>query len=30
MNLQRCGWVTSDPLYLSYHDTEWGIPRTDS
>ncbi|HHX0693642.1 TPA: DNA-3-methyladenine glycosylase I, partial [Yersinia enterocolitica] len=30
MSLQRCGWVTSDPLYLAYHDTEWGIPRTDS
>ncbi|EPB7320134.1 DNA-3-methyladenine glycosylase I [Yersinia enterocolitica] len=30
MSLQRCGWVTTDPLYLAYHDTEWGIPRTDS
>lgn len=25
----RCGWVTSDPLYLSYHDTEWGVPEDD-
>ena len=25
----RCGWVTSDPLYLSYHDTEWGVPEYD-
>jgi len=22
----RCGWVTDDPLYLSYHDKEWGVP----
>ncbi|QKJ85033.1 DNA-3-methyladenine glycosidase [Paramixta manurensis] len=28
--MQRCGWVTQDPLYLAYHDTEWGIPQTDS
>jgi DNA-3-methyladenine glycosylase I len=25
----RCGWVTNDPLYLAYHDTEWGIPEYD-
>ncbi|AJI94582.1 DNA-3-methyladenine glycosylase I family protein [Yersinia ruckeri] len=30
MALQRCGWVTSDPLYLAYHDNEWGVPCTDS
>lgn len=23
----RCGWVTNDPLYLSYHDVEWGVPE---
>ncbi|XP_068629000.1 DNA-3-methyladenine glycosylase 1-like [Battus philenor] len=23
----RCGWVTKDPLYIKYHDTEWGIPE---
>ena len=23
----RCGWATSDPLYLEYHDNEWGIPE---
>ncbi len=28
--MQRCGWVTQDPLYLAYHDTEWGVPITDS
>lgn len=22
----RCGWVTDDPLYLEYHDREWGVP----
>ena len=21
---KRCAWVTSDPLYIEYHDTEWG------
>ncbi len=28
--LTRCGWVTSDPLYLDYHDKVWGVPVTDS
>ena len=27
--MQRCGWVTQDPLYLAYHDKEWGVPQTD-
>jgi len=27
--MQRCGWVTQDPLYLAYHDTEWGVPLTN-
>lgn len=22
----RCPWVTSDPLYIKYHDEEWGVP----
>ena len=26
---QRCGWVTSDPLYLDYHDQQWGVPIVD-
>ncbi|EFE96802.1 DNA-3-methyladenine glycosylase I [Serratia odorifera DSM 4582] len=26
----RCGWVTADPLYLEYHDHEWGTPTTDT
>ena len=25
----RCAWVTSDPLYLDYHDAEWGVPLRD-
>jgi DNA-3-methyladenine glycosylase I len=25
----RCGWVTADPLYIAYHDHEWGIPVHD-
>ncbi|SCB83011.1 DNA-3-methyladenine glycosylase I [Kosakonia oryziphila] len=27
--MQRCGWVTQDPLYLTYHDTEWGVAQRD-
>ena len=23
---QRCGWATSAPEYVSYHDDEWGCP----
>jgi len=22
----RCGWVSGDPLYVKYHDREWGVP----
>ena len=25
----RCGWVTDDPLYVAYHDDEWGVPILD-
>jgi len=25
----RCFWVSSDPLYLAYHDEEWGVPVHD-
>ena len=28
-NLVRCGWCSSDPLYISYHDEEWGVPVFD-
>ena len=23
---ERCGWAGSDPLYIEYHDNEWGVP----
>jgi DNA-3-methyladenine glycosylase I len=26
---QRCGWATNDPLYIRYHDEEWGVPLRD-
>lgn len=26
---RRCGWVGSDPLYIAYHDDEWGRPVHD-
>lgn len=29
MTIKRCKWCTSDPLYISYHDNEWGIPLKD-
>lgn len=25
----RCGWCGLDPLYVRYHDTEWGVPSHD-
>ena len=25
----RCGWAGSDPLYVAYHDREWGVPLHD-
>ena len=28
--LKRCHWPGSDPLYLAYHDQEWGVPEFDS
>ena len=27
--MERCGWVTQDPLYLAYHDNEWGVAVND-
>jgi DNA-3-methyladenine glycosylase I len=29
MNEVRCDWVTSDEMYINYHDTEWGVPVHD-
>jgi len=25
----RCEWCGDDPLYVAYHDTEWGVPSHD-
>lgn len=25
----RCTWCGTDPLYVAYHDTEWGVPEHD-
>ena len=25
----RCSWPGEDPLYLAYHDDEWGVPERD-
>lgn len=25
----RCIWASSDPLYITYHDSEWGVPIYD-
>ena len=27
--LRRCPWAGQDPLYMAYHDTEWGVPELD-
>lgn len=27
--ITRCEWVGDDPLYVEYHDTEWGVPVHD-
>ncbi|WP_458414453.1 DNA-3-methyladenine glycosylase I [Schinkia sp. CFF1] len=27
--MERCQWVTKDPLYIKYHDEEWGVPVFD-
>lgn len=29
MEKQRCAWAGSDPLYVAYHDDEWGKPVHD-
>jgi DNA-3-methyladenine glycosylase I len=29
MNKKRCAWCGDDPLYITYHDTEWGLPILD-
>ena len=27
--VERCAWCGSDPLYVAYHDNEWGVPSHD-
>ena len=27
--LARCSWCGTDPLYMAYHDEEWGMPQRD-
>ena len=27
--MKRCWWAGDDPLYIDYHDNEWGRPTTD-
>jgi DNA-3-methyladenine glycosylase I len=28
-DMKRCPWPGSDPLYVAYHDDEWGVPEWD-
>ena len=28
--MPRCFWCTDDPLYIAYHDREWGVPLRDT
>ena len=29
MNKTRCDWPGADPIYVAYHDDEWGVPERD-
>ena len=29
-SLCRCAWCGTDPLYVAYHDEEWGVPEYDA
>ncbi|PLX40724.1 MAG: DNA-3-methyladenine glycosylase I [Deltaproteobacteria bacterium] len=29
MDINRCSWCGDNPLYISYHDNEWGVPLYD-
>ena len=29
MEKKRCKWINDDPLYIRYHDEEWGVPVHD-
>jgi len=28
--VMRCSWCGTDPVYVAYHDDEWGVPERDS
>ena len=28
--MKRCSWCGNDPIYVAYHDEEWGVPVYDS
>jgi DNA-3-methyladenine glycosylase I len=28
--VRRCSWAGTDPIYIAYHDTEWGVPLFNS
>jgi DNA-3-methyladenine glycosylase I len=28
--LVRCGWSEKEPIYVAYHDEEWGVPEYDA
>jgi DNA-3-methyladenine glycosylase I len=28
--IHRCSWAGNDPVYIEYHDKEWGVPQFDS
>lgn len=28
--MQRCAWAGPEEIYITYHDTEWGVPQYDS
>ncbi len=28
--VRRCGWCGKEPIYVAYHDEEWGVPEYDS
>lgn len=27
---ERCSWCGTEPIYVDYHDTEWGVPERDA
>lgn len=28
--IERCGWCETEPIYVAYHDEEWGVPERDA